>query len=363
MSDGMSGDLTSADVDQARHLSEENVALRIAWEMRRRHWSQERMAQEMTAAGCPTHQTAISKIVNPKPDGSRRSITFEETLALAKVFGVPLEELGQPLEAAEGRLLHDLGRSVKQGARETLQTQAQFLLEWARVRYRLSREEDRAPYEEFLKARQPGYPGRMKPGSREPVPASDAELENAIQIWFDDDKWQSAIDAYKALARTNRDFGTGRDMFPPMRDHRERHSIVASLLSLRAFFKVTLPTLPAKEIAERASAFAGSLVQADLLDVAAPVLDAYLGPGQGRATGEVVAEIEQRLQQIIDREPADRLDYLESLAARIGLGWKGGETTEDAQEMADKLGVDMDDFRQAMNVGHIYRDNYGVSYR
>ncbi|MFI7707627.1 helix-turn-helix domain-containing protein [Nonomuraea sp. NPDC049480] len=344
-------------------MSEENVALRIAWEMRRRGWSQERMAQEMTEAGCPTHQSAISKIVNPKPDGSRRSITMEESIALAKVFRVPLEELAQPIEAAEGRMMHDLGRAVKQGARDTMQAQARFLLLWARMRYRLSQEETRVPYEEFLRARQPGTAGRMRPGGRPPIPWSEAEFENAIQIWLDDDKWQSAVEAYKTLTRTNWDFGTGRDIFPPMKDHRERHSVVGDLLSLRGFFKVTLATLPSKDVAERIDAYAGALVRADLLEVAAPVLDAYLSAGHRSPADDVVAEIEKRLQEIIDRDPADDLDRLESLAARIGLAWRGGETTEETQEMADDLGVDMDDFRKAMSVGRIYRDNYGVSYR
>src|SRR5688572_2896586 len=49
-------------LSQAPSLSEENMAARVAWEMRRRGWSQERLAREMAEAGCPLHQSAISKI-------------------------------------------------------------------------------------------------------------------------------------------------------------------------------------------------------------------------------------------------------------------------------------------------------------
>ncbi|MFC7109224.1 helix-turn-helix domain-containing protein [Nonomuraea rubra] len=83
-----------------RHYSEDNVALRLAWEMRRRGWSQERMAQELTNAGCPTHQSAISKIINPKTDGNRRTISVDEAIAMARVFGIPLEELPSHPKAA-----------------------------------------------------------------------------------------------------------------------------------------------------------------------------------------------------------------------------------------------------------------------
>lgn len=80
-------------------MSEGNLARRIAWEMERRGWSQERMAKEMTDAGYPLHQSSVSKIVNPK-DGKRRAISVDDALGFAHVFGIDLEELLIPLEAA-----------------------------------------------------------------------------------------------------------------------------------------------------------------------------------------------------------------------------------------------------------------------
>lgn len=94
-------------------MSEENIAWRIRHEMSRRGWSQERMAKEMTDAGHPLHQSAVSKIVNPK-DGKRRAISVDDAIGFAKVFGLSLREMLLPIEAAinsEARaLLTDLAR-------------------------------------------------------------------------------------------------------------------------------------------------------------------------------------------------------------------------------------------------------------
>jgi hypothetical protein len=51
---------------------------------------------------------------------------------------------------------------------------------------------------------------------------------------------------------------------------------------------------------------------------------------EAHSTDAVVTEIDRRLQQIADRESKDRLDYLDSLAARIGLRRRGVEPKEDA---------------------------------
>lgn len=91
-----------AETDQTTVLnlmSEENLAQRVQHEMEKRGWSQERMAREMTEAGHPLHQSAISKIVNPK-GGKRRSISVDDAIGFAKVFGVPFDELLIPVEAA-----------------------------------------------------------------------------------------------------------------------------------------------------------------------------------------------------------------------------------------------------------------------
>jgi hypothetical protein len=78
---------------------EDNVAARVAFEMRVRGWSQERLSKEMTNVGHPLHQTSISKIVTPRADGHRRAISVDEAMGFAKVFGVPLPSLLLPLEA------------------------------------------------------------------------------------------------------------------------------------------------------------------------------------------------------------------------------------------------------------------------
>jgi plasmid maintenance system antidote protein VapI len=89
------GDEESGESWRAALLSEEHLAWRIEHEMQRRGWSQERMAQEMTDAGYPIHQTAISKIIKPR-DGKRRAISVDEAIGFAKVFGSTLEGLLSP---------------------------------------------------------------------------------------------------------------------------------------------------------------------------------------------------------------------------------------------------------------------------
>lgn len=88
-------------------MSEEYLAARIRYEMEQRGWSQERMAKEMTDAGHPFHQSAVSKIVNPK-DGKRRSISVDDALGFAKVFGTTVDDLLMPLEVKLAREARDL---------------------------------------------------------------------------------------------------------------------------------------------------------------------------------------------------------------------------------------------------------------
>jgi transcriptional regulator with XRE-family HTH domain len=328
------------DRDRDLHqLSEENVALRLAWEMRRRGWSQERMAQELTNAGCPTHQSAISKIVNSKPDGSRRAISVNEAIAMAHVFGIPIEELPLPPEGAEGRDLHNLSRIVTQEGRDARERSARFILAWARLRYRLSLEENQAAYKEFLSTRR----------------VDNEKAGKAIETWLDADPYQGTAAAYDLLERTLQVMGNGRDLTPPTQDRRWRHSIVADLLRLRDLFGTRIPGSQVRAVPELVQDFASVLLRTRMLDLAAPVIDSY-ERGEAHPTHDVVAEIASRLQQIIDRAPRDRLDYLESLAARIGLRWKGGETKEEQEELAAQLGATSEDYTDAKKVGGIYRD-------
>lgn len=93
--------------------SEANFARRVEYERKRRGWSQERLAARMAKAGVPVHQSAISKIERTT---DRRAISVDEALAFASVFGVPVLEMLQPVEAAMSaevkrlwiQLIHDV---------------------------------------------------------------------------------------------------------------------------------------------------------------------------------------------------------------------------------------------------------------
>jgi transcriptional regulator with XRE-family HTH domain len=74
---------------------EANLARRVAFERQRAGMSTDGLAKRMTDLGCPIHQSAIWKIENGDPP---RRITYDEALAFAEVFGLPLEELAIPPE-------------------------------------------------------------------------------------------------------------------------------------------------------------------------------------------------------------------------------------------------------------------------
>lgn len=320
-------------------LSEENVALRVAWEMQRRSWSQERMAQELTNAGCPTHQSAISKIVNPKPGVSRRAISVAEAIAMAKVFDVPLAELPLPPEAAEGRDLHELSRTVTHEGRNARDRYSHFLLAWGRLRHRLSQGDGRTVYNEFLQARR----------------VDSQHAETAIDTWQDADSWHAVAAGYDTLNQTLQTLGNGRDLTPPTQDElRRRHNLVSDLLRLRELFATKIPGSPVRVVPDLLYHLAEVMVRARMLEAAIPVIDSY-ACGIAHSTDEVVAEIDRRLQEIVDRDPQDHLDYLESLAARIALRWQGNEPRKPVEDLAAQLGVTVDDYRDAKRMGGVYR--------
>ncbi|MEU4161295.1 helix-turn-helix transcriptional regulator [Actinoplanes sp. NPDC026670] len=86
---------------------EAGLARRIAYERQRAGMSTESLAKRMTDLGCPINQSAVWKIENGDPP---RRITYDEALAFAQVFGMPLEELSVPPElAADQEALKLLG--------------------------------------------------------------------------------------------------------------------------------------------------------------------------------------------------------------------------------------------------------------
>ncbi|MFC5833191.1 hypothetical protein [Nonomuraea insulae] len=265
---------------------------------------------------------------------------MDEAIALARVFGIPLEELPLPPEAAEGRDLHELSRTVTDEGRKAKAQHAQFLLAWARLRYRLSQEENRALYEAFLTQRRTGAD----------------EASRAVKVWRDRSSWREVSVAYHKLERTLQTLGTGLDLTPPTPDVRRHNSVVADLLRARELFAERIPGSPVRVVPDLVYHFAQALVRADLLEAAMPVVDSY-ARGTAHPVDEVVAEIDRRLQEVIDREPNDRLDHLESLAARIGLRWEAHEPPEQQAQSAAELGVSLEDYRDAKNIGDMYRES------
>jgi transposase InsO family protein len=95
--------------------------------------------------------------------------------------------------------------------------------------------------------------------------------------------------------------------------------------------------------------------RAGMLEAAVPVIDSD-ARGIPHPADDVVAEIDHRLQEIADREPCDRIVYLESLAARIGLRHKGVQPQEPVLELAAQLGVTAEDYREAKKISERFRE-------
>lgn len=74
--------------------SEDNVADHIRLHREMRGWSTAHLAREVTAAGVPLSQSAVWRIESGNP---RRKISVDELIGFAKVFGVSIGELLEPL--------------------------------------------------------------------------------------------------------------------------------------------------------------------------------------------------------------------------------------------------------------------------
>jgi transcriptional regulator with XRE-family HTH domain len=92
------------------------LALRIQYEREQRGWTMEALAQRMKDAGCPIHHTAVYKIEKGRP---QRTVSFEEAVGFATVFGLTLDELAVPPLMARNRearrLLDELFAATKAG--------------------------------------------------------------------------------------------------------------------------------------------------------------------------------------------------------------------------------------------------------
>ncbi len=113
---------------------EADVATRIYLERTRRRMSAAELSRQMAAAGCPINQSAINKIEQGDPP---RSISTNELVAFAQVFGLEVEDLLLPPYAARERRIADLYKRMAQlnlgisGASQVFITMAAELAEVA----------------------------------------------------------------------------------------------------------------------------------------------------------------------------------------------------------------------------------------
>ena len=79
--------------------AERHLAARVAREREAAGWTPAQLAERLTAAGCPINLRAIYRI-----EAGERSISFDEAVAFAKVFGTTLDDLTTSPEALDERL-------------------------------------------------------------------------------------------------------------------------------------------------------------------------------------------------------------------------------------------------------------------
>lgn len=77
---------------------ESNLRERIAYERESRGWSLAVLAERLTDAGCPMDRATAYQVER----GNRR-ITWDESVALARVFGVTLDDLTEPMATLDDR--------------------------------------------------------------------------------------------------------------------------------------------------------------------------------------------------------------------------------------------------------------------
>jgi transcriptional regulator with XRE-family HTH domain len=102
-------------VNQHRTVEWERIlARRIKQEREARDWTMERLAQRMSEAGCGMHKSAIAKIESPTSGEKARSISLDEAVTFATVFGVNLNALLiDPGVLASKEALHLWGKHEK----------------------------------------------------------------------------------------------------------------------------------------------------------------------------------------------------------------------------------------------------------
>lgn len=66
------------------------MALRIRQEREVRGWSYERLAEALTAIGCPIQGSAIYKVEKGTPP---RRVTVDELVALSRLWAIPVGRL------------------------------------------------------------------------------------------------------------------------------------------------------------------------------------------------------------------------------------------------------------------------------
>jgi transcriptional regulator with XRE-family HTH domain len=102
--------------------SERTLAQRLAFEREERGWTYEALAKRMDTVGCPIQPSALYKIEKADPP---RRVTVDELVALANVFGHPIEEMLLPVALVNDKRARNLVRSWAEARERVIEADAE----------------------------------------------------------------------------------------------------------------------------------------------------------------------------------------------------------------------------------------------
>lgn len=309
--------------------AEENIAARIEWEMRRRGWSQERLAKEMTDAGCPMHQSAISKIIKPGKGVKRRAITVNEAVAFARVFEVPLDELQLPLEVAQSQQAHLLIHEIDELSNQMSAVINREHLAWLRLGDLLNDQVIVDGYVHWLHNTK-----KMDYG----------EAWRVISAWIDraanreimlNDALTEALFTGSKYPPDETDHGV------KINDHLPRAPLPA-LIEIRRFVS-SIGSMDRKGIDNWLSWYTISLVRSGLGEVLAPLINRQMDGRviEGDMITDAIGAVDGEIEKYARMTPLTEDDELDKLAAKIASRFLDGESetslAEDTGESSQRI--------------------------
>lgn len=307
---------------------EMNVALRVEYEMRHRGWSQERLSKEMADAGCPIHQSSISKIINPR--GKRRTISVDEVVAFAKVFDTTLDDMLLPLEVAQSQEIHQLVETVSTTLWEKAEQVEIEMRAWTRLLDLLEDPDVARSYQAWL---------------QEVKKMSKPEAKEALYSW---ERRAGHVMRYYTETLLHSQVETDRQL---RQDLAGPHARLSVLVRARRAILALPEVTTAETMRDWIKTHVRYLVEGRMSDLAYRLLEhAKDGSIPDDVVQECFSEIKRQITQIAELVPLSSDDEFQRLGAQAApLFWEHVPV----QDIAARVGVTLEQLVQALRRGAI----------